>query len=313
MQDAGTPLKCAVLCYATCWTSKGPPASPTRPQIRIPKPVRREVGRGSPGTTSPVPRESRERPNAPPNETLDRFVVKALERDLPVTLVNHASAPHAFDLFHDSRPREIVRQIWRSAIHLVELMRNLTTTQNNTVEGDDLPLPARSRFPERSTEELSVPASRDLSRVHLPRFSQGERRKVDFARLSPLCRLPFRADEWLRADMGRTRAPSLGLRPVPSTHRMPTSRAPSPDSSSSTPGTIPTSPHPTLATEAAFTHAPTAKRFPFWSIAERAILSTAELSTPAPARPSRSYGTVSEEHVAVHHRDPPPSSPYRGD
>jgi hypothetical protein len=46
------------------------------------------------------------------NETLDRFVVKALERDLPVTLVNHASAPHAFDLFQDGETsREIVRQI----------------------------------------------------------------------------------------------------------------------------------------------------------------------------------------------------------
>jgi hypothetical protein len=46
------------------------------------------------------------------NETLDRFVVKALERDLPVTLVNHAAAPHSFDLLHDTETsREIVRQI----------------------------------------------------------------------------------------------------------------------------------------------------------------------------------------------------------
>jgi acetyl esterase/lipase len=46
------------------------------------------------------------------NETLDRFVSKALECNLPVTLVNHAEAPHAFDINHDSETsREIIRQV----------------------------------------------------------------------------------------------------------------------------------------------------------------------------------------------------------
>ena len=46
------------------------------------------------------------------NETLDRFVVQALRRNLPLTLVNHATGPHAFDLFHDSETsREIIRQV----------------------------------------------------------------------------------------------------------------------------------------------------------------------------------------------------------
>jgi hypothetical protein len=45
------------------------------------------------------------------NETLDRFVAAALTGNLPMTLVNHPSGPHAFDLFHDSdESREIVRQ-----------------------------------------------------------------------------------------------------------------------------------------------------------------------------------------------------------
>lgn len=45
------------------------------------------------------------------NETLDRFLFKALTRNLPVTFVNHAEAPHAFDLFHDSEAtRAIIRQ-----------------------------------------------------------------------------------------------------------------------------------------------------------------------------------------------------------
>ena len=43
---------------------------------------------------------------------LDRFVTAALSRNLPLTLVNHADGPHAFDLLHDSaRTREIVGQV----------------------------------------------------------------------------------------------------------------------------------------------------------------------------------------------------------
>jgi acetyl esterase/lipase len=46
------------------------------------------------------------------NETLDRFLGKALTRNLPVTFVNHSEAPHAFDVQDDSETsREIVRQI----------------------------------------------------------------------------------------------------------------------------------------------------------------------------------------------------------
>src|SRR3989442_2346823 len=46
------------------------------------------------------------------NETLDRFLARALACNLPITFANHAAAPHAFDLFHDSeRSREIIRQI----------------------------------------------------------------------------------------------------------------------------------------------------------------------------------------------------------
>jgi hypothetical protein len=46
------------------------------------------------------------------NATLDRFVAGALSRDLPLTLVNHAGAPHAFDLLDDSdRTRDVIRAI----------------------------------------------------------------------------------------------------------------------------------------------------------------------------------------------------------
>src|SRR5437899_2426424 len=43
------------------------------------------------------------------NAALDRFVDRALAANLPITLVNHATAPHAFDLFDDSDgTREII-------------------------------------------------------------------------------------------------------------------------------------------------------------------------------------------------------------
>jgi hypothetical protein len=46
------------------------------------------------------------------NETMDRFLSRALTCNLPITFMNHPAAPHAFDLMDDSETsREIVRQI----------------------------------------------------------------------------------------------------------------------------------------------------------------------------------------------------------
>jgi hypothetical protein len=46
------------------------------------------------------------------NGALDRFVATALTLNLPVTVVNHASGPHAFDLFDDTpATRDIVKQV----------------------------------------------------------------------------------------------------------------------------------------------------------------------------------------------------------
>ena len=48
------------------------------------------------------------------NATLDLFVAAALAGNLPVTVVNHAAAPHAFDLFYDgSETRAIVEATLR--------------------------------------------------------------------------------------------------------------------------------------------------------------------------------------------------------
>jgi hypothetical protein len=46
------------------------------------------------------------------NDALDAFVAKALARNVPLTVVNHPTGPHSFDLFDDSdTTREIVKQI----------------------------------------------------------------------------------------------------------------------------------------------------------------------------------------------------------
>jgi hypothetical protein len=46
------------------------------------------------------------------NQALDRFVCAAMTRNLPISVVNHASGPHAFDLFDDSdMTRNVVQQI----------------------------------------------------------------------------------------------------------------------------------------------------------------------------------------------------------
>ena len=46
------------------------------------------------------------------NDVLDPFIVKALARNLALTLVNHREGPHAFDLDHDSETsRRIIKQI----------------------------------------------------------------------------------------------------------------------------------------------------------------------------------------------------------
>lgn len=54
------------------------------------------------------------------NESMDRFIAKALARNLPMTLVNHHTGSHTFDLDDDGEAsREIIRQT------LAFLQRNL--------------------------------------------------------------------------------------------------------------------------------------------------------------------------------------------
>jgi hypothetical protein len=57
-----------------------------------------------------IARAGRDEPGL--NETLDRFIAHALAGNLPITVANHATGPHAFDVLHDSETsRDIIRQI----------------------------------------------------------------------------------------------------------------------------------------------------------------------------------------------------------
>ncbi len=113
MQDAQDHLKCAVLCYpytldlagstgvadaARQWGFVTPCAGKSVDDLPhdIPLFVARAGQDQMPGL----------------NETLDAFLARALACNLPVTFVNHSTAPHAFDLFDDSEmSREIIGRI----------------------------------------------------------------------------------------------------------------------------------------------------------------------------------------------------------
>ncbi|MGP0074234.1 MAG: hypothetical protein ACLPWF_20160 [Bryobacteraceae bacterium] len=55
------------------------------------------------------------------NEGIDRFISHALAANLPITLVNHPTGPHAFDILDDSETsREIIRQILEFLRHFTQ-------------------------------------------------------------------------------------------------------------------------------------------------------------------------------------------------
>ncbi|MBA2340612.1 MAG: hypothetical protein H0V88_09465 [Pyrinomonadaceae bacterium] len=113
MQEASDYLKCAVLCYGYMLDLEG---------STIVAEAAKQWGFVNPcaGTSvNDLPQDiplfivragQDQMPHL--NETVDRFLVKALSRNLLVTFVNHAAAPHAFDILDDSEfSRTIIGQI----------------------------------------------------------------------------------------------------------------------------------------------------------------------------------------------------------
>lgn len=113
MQEGGDYLKCAVLCYGIMLDLEGSTSvADAARQWGFVNPCE---GKSVDDLPKDVPlfivRAGQDQmPHL--NETIDRFMVKALTCNLPVTFVNHPSAPHAFDLFDSSETsREIIRRI----------------------------------------------------------------------------------------------------------------------------------------------------------------------------------------------------------
>jgi len=112
MQEVSSGLKCAVLCYGLMLDSDG--SANVAEAAKMFGFVNPAAGRSVDDLPQELPlfivRAGRD--NAQLNETIDRFLAEALGRNLPVTFVNHAPAPHAFDLFDDNEAtREVIRQI----------------------------------------------------------------------------------------------------------------------------------------------------------------------------------------------------------
>jgi hypothetical protein len=112
-EDASAYLKCAVLCYGYMLDLDGSTqVADAARQFGFVNPC---AGKSMDDIALDIPlfvaRAGRdEMPGL--NPALDRFLVTALSRNLPITFANHSRAPHAFDLFHDSAiSREIIRQL----------------------------------------------------------------------------------------------------------------------------------------------------------------------------------------------------------
>lgn len=112
MQEANDFLKCAVFCYGLMLDLDG--------STNVAK-AAKMFGFANPNAGKTVDDLPKNLPlfiaragqdNPQLNETIDRFLAKAVSCNLPVTFANHHTAPHFFDVMHDSEAtREIIRQI----------------------------------------------------------------------------------------------------------------------------------------------------------------------------------------------------------
>jgi hypothetical protein len=113
MQEALDYLKCAVLCYGLMLDLEGAAhVAEAAKQWGFANPCEGKSVADLPQDKPLfIVRAGRdEMPHL--NETMDRFLCHALSYNLPVTFVNHPTAPHAFDVMDGSETsREIIRQI----------------------------------------------------------------------------------------------------------------------------------------------------------------------------------------------------------
>src|SRR5262245_14587076 len=113
LAQSGQDLKCAALCYGMMFDLDGSTAvADAAKQWGFAYPgAAKSVDDLPPTLPLFVARAGRDEfPGL--NGTIDRFVAQALRRNLPLTFVNHAAGPHAFDIMDNSAAsHEIVRRI----------------------------------------------------------------------------------------------------------------------------------------------------------------------------------------------------------
>ncbi len=108
----GDALKCAVLCYGYMLDLDGPTViADAASKWGFANPNAEKSVEDVPDTPLFIARAGQdETPHL--NDALDSFLARALDRNLPVSFVNHPSGPHAFDLMQDSETtRDIIRRI----------------------------------------------------------------------------------------------------------------------------------------------------------------------------------------------------------
>jgi hypothetical protein len=113
MRPAAAPVRCAALCYGFMLDLDGSTAVAEAAKTwRFANPCEgRSVADLEAGVPLLVIRAGADAFEGL-NQSVDAFVRHALDRNLPLTLVNHARAPHAFDLEDSSEAtRTVIRQI----------------------------------------------------------------------------------------------------------------------------------------------------------------------------------------------------------
>jgi hypothetical protein len=113
LMDAPLTPACAVLCYGYMLDLDGAhDVADAASAIRFVNPSGgRTVDALPPDVPLLVARAGRDQTPGL-NATIDAFISHALARNRPVTLINHHTAPHAFDIVEDSEvSRDVIRQI----------------------------------------------------------------------------------------------------------------------------------------------------------------------------------------------------------
>jgi hypothetical protein len=113
MHEAPGALRCAVLCYGIMLDAGG--STLVADAQKMWRFVNSSAGRSAadlPGETPLLVARAGHDEFPHLNDTIDRFVADALALDLPITVINHRGAPHAFDTILDDEPtRHIIRQM----------------------------------------------------------------------------------------------------------------------------------------------------------------------------------------------------------